>query len=237
MEQFKDVFVPLVHTRHHASWAGLRSTVAELRAQHGQAQLRRFERIANRYALCLYAKLEPLLLRGGWSFLKDDWRHAPERGALAVRSLYELRTLCMASVAEGRQSYRALLHDPQLAAAHAERLRMFAAHQLQAVFRYESLVFHAGKLRLLDHVSRQSGRLDPGPKQRAQQARVEALVGRCWGSVPFIEFLKTQFLGLEDVLDVPEQWPSFAVTPSKEVLRVTGPRRELGPLQAPLATE
>jgi hypothetical protein len=216
--QFWDAFVPLVHARHHASFAGLRASVSELRARYGHATLRRFERIANRYALCLFAKLEPAFLKSGWAFLKEDWRSAG--GLLPVRSYYELRTLCMAILAEGRETYRAVMANPQLAAAHAERLSMFAAHQLQAVFRYETFVFHAGKLRLLDNLSRQAGRPAPNEKQRVQQARMAALAGNCWGSVPFIEFLKTQFLGPEDVLDVPEQWPSFEVTDSREVRRV-----------------
>jgi len=237
VEQFWQELVPLVHARHHASWSGLRATVRELRARHDEQALRRFERIANRYALCLYAKLEPLFLRAGWAFLKDDWRPAPELRALPVRSFYELRTLCMALVAEGRDAYQAVLRDPQLAAAQAERLTQFAAHQLQAVFRYESFVFHAGKLRLLDRVSRQAGRAEPNEKQRAQQAKLDALVGRCWGSVPFIEFLKTQLTDPEDVLDVPEQWPSFAVTQSAEVLRVAAAAQEHGALRAPLASE
>lgn len=219
LAQFWEGFVPLVHARHHASFSGLRATVAELRAHYGRQSLRRFERIANRYALCLFAKLEPQLLKAGWAFLKQG-RPAAESGALPVRSYYELRTLCMAIVAEGREAYRAALADPQLAAAHAQRLTMFSAHQLQAVFRYETLVFHAGKLRLLDHMARQAGRPQPNEKQRAQQARMEAIVGNCWGSVPFIDFLKTQFTGPEDVLDVPERWPSFEVTHTKEVRRV-----------------
>lgn len=233
IQPFWDELVPLIHARHRASFTGLRATVSELRERYGHRNLRCFERLANRYALCLYAKLEPLFLRGGWAYLKDDWRPAPERAALPARSFYELRSLCMAIVAEGRQTFQQVLQEPQLAAAHLERLTMFEAHQLQAAFRYETFVFHAGKLRLLDHMSRQAGRAEPSARQRAQQARMEALVGRLWGAVPFIEFLKTQFLGPEDVLDTPEQWPCFTVAKSTEVLREPVRRR----LHAPLASE
>jgi hypothetical protein len=111
--------------------------------------------------------------------------------------------------------------DTTLANAAAARLTMYAAHQLQAVFRYEMFVFHAGKLRLLDHLSRQRGRVEPTEKQRKDQARFTELAGRCFGSVPFIEFLKTQFAGPEDQLDVPECWPTFEITADAEVRRIT----------------
>jgi hypothetical protein len=210
-------FVPLVHARHGASFRGLRASVEELRARYGGATLRRFERIANRYALCLFAKLEPAFSRGGTrALLAVDWRTALDPASAPVRSYYELRTLCMSIVAEGRGAFEAALRDPQQAHAHAERSSMCGAHQLQAVFRYETFVFHAQKLRLLDCMNQQAGRPEPTPKQ----LELQQLGFNCWGSLAFIEFLKTQFAEPEDVLDVPERWPRFAVSPAKEILRV-----------------
>lgn len=218
---FWSTFVPFVHERHHASFSGMRQTVQALRAQHGAARLRRFERIANRYALCLFAKLEPTFSKSRWAFLKPDWQPARDAAALPVPSYYALRTLCMAIVAEGKDSFEAALQDLQLVAAKAERVTMFSAHQLQTVFRYETFVYHSQKLRLLDRMSHQEGRKIPTAKQRETEQRMAALVGRCWGSLPFIEFLKTQFTTIEDELDVPERWPRFAVLPSGQVLCIT----------------
>lgn len=216
IEVFWSKIVPVIHSRHDASFVGLRTTVCELRETYGAQAMRRFERMANRYALCLFARLEPMFLRAGWSFLRVRWRPDPATNALAVRSYYELRTLCMAVVAQGRQTYREVLDNPELAHAQAEQLTMPRAHQLQFVFRYETMVFHAQKLRLLDNMSRQLNRTKPDAKKQ----ELMSLAGNAFGAVPMIEFLKTQFLAPEDWLDVPERWPRFEVTSNLEVRRV-----------------
>ncbi|MEY4576686.1 MAG: hypothetical protein RL701_1389 [Pseudomonadota bacterium] len=220
LDEFWTALVPSIHARHHASYQGLRATVAALTARYGLARLRRFERIANRYALCLFAKLEPTWLRFGLTFLKLGWQPARDAPGLAVGSHYALRTLCMAMVAQGRDKFESVLRDPQLAAAEAERVTMFSAHQLQAVFRYETFVYHSQKLRLVHRIEHQAGRKQPTEKQQGEQQRLTDLLGRCWGSLPFTEFLKTQFTGAEDILDVPEQWPRVVVTPEAQVLAI-----------------
>ncbi|HET8932569.1 MAG TPA: lipase maturation factor family protein [Polyangiales bacterium] len=220
-QTFWNEFVPLVHQRHCQTFRGMRATVTELRERYGAAQLQRFERIANRYALLLFARLEPAFLKAGWSFIKPDWPPPPELGALPVRSFYELRTLCMATAAEGKVAYSAMYRDLSLAVAAASRLTMYSAHQLQVVFRYETFVFHAGKLRLFDCIAKQRGRREPSDKQHRAKQSLDEFLSRCWGSVPFIEFLKTQFDGPEDQLDVPERWPAFEVTAAMEIRKVT----------------
>jgi hypothetical protein len=206
---FWNEFVPCIDARHRENFRGLRATVEELRSRYGRPRLRRFERIANRYALCLFAKLEPAFSKSMGVLYKDDWRAALDPASPQVRSYYELRTLCMAIVAAGRDEFSAVLDEPLLARAHAERVTSYATHQLQAVFRYDDFVFHAQKLRLVAEQERQPDRPPPDAKQRAQEQRAADFIARWFGSMTLVEFLKTQFRGPEDVLDVPEQLSSL----------------------------
>jgi hypothetical protein len=102
-------------------------------------------------------------------------------------------------------------------------MSMQSGNHFDALFRYEVFLFQAQKLRLLENYLEHEGRAQPTPKQRAFLDRVNSIVRRIFGAVEMVEFLKTQFKTEEDVLDVPERWPRFAMTPSGEVKRLPFP--------------
>ncbi len=217
VHEFWDELVPWVAARHRNDWIGLRQSVAELRARYGRAKLHHFERIAGRYGVFLFAKLEPLFADAG---VRPLWGRVS--ATLAVPSLYELRLLTHHIVAEGRAAYDAVIASPRTANEHYARMNMFTGHSFQALFRYEALVYQSQKLRLLDAITKIGGRREPSPKQRAARERGEAFAKRTFGGLVVNDFLRTQFLGGEDVLDVPEQWPHFELTTEYEVVRVRG---------------
>jgi hypothetical protein len=220
IDQFWNELVPWIAARHRSDWHGLRQSVAELRARYGRPQLYLFERIAARYGALLFAKLEPLFSDAG---VRPLWGHT--KPTLDVPSLYELRLLTHHIVAQGRTAYDAVIASPRSAAEHAVRMTMFTGHSFQALFRYEALVYQAQKLRLLDAVTKTLGRPEPNAKQRAARERGNAYAKRCFGALVAIDFLKTQFTGDEDILDVPERWPRFEFTPEAEVVCAGTPQR------------
>jgi hypothetical protein len=215
VEQFWNELVPWIGARHRGDWRGLRQSVSELRTRYGRERLYLFERIAGRYGALLFARLEPLFNDAG---IRPYWGEV--KPTLDVPSLYELRLLTHHIIAEGKVAYDAVIENPAAANAHAARMNMFTGHGFQALFHYEALVYQAQKLRLLDAVTKTLGRHEPAAKQRAARERSAAFGKRCFGAITAIEFLKTQFTGDEDVLDIPEQWPRFAFTPQAELVCV-----------------
>jgi hypothetical protein len=198
-----------------ASFDGLATRVAQLRAQYGRARLYAFERIANRYAALLFARLDPQLEAAG---VRGLFASGPQ--AHGVDSLYSLRLLSHHIVGQGRASYDAVMRAPERAGEYAADMTMFSAHRLQAVFRYEWLIYQSQKQRLLDVVVKLEGRRQPDARQAAARAKNEQLAKHVFGALAVAEFLKTQFLSAEHQHDVPEQLPRFAHDARDEVVRV-----------------
>src|SRR6185503_20037574 len=130
---------------------------------------------------------------------------------LDVKTNLHLRLLAYHVVGEGREIYDAVMADPMLAREHAARMTMFSGNRLRALFRYEDFVYQSQKLRLLEALNEYAGRPEPTENQRRSKERFESIARRLWGALDLIDFLKTQFVTQEDVLDVPERWPRFAV--------------------------
>jgi hypothetical protein len=227
IDRFWSDFLPTIGAVHRDDWKGLRQTVGELRARYGRERMHRFERIANRYAAFLLAKLEP-------SFVDEGI--APVFGrvkpSLDVSSLYHLRLLTHHIVAEGREHYDAIIFDPRLAQEHAARMTMCSGNRLLALFRYETLVFQAQKLRLMGACLEHGGRPEPTDKQRLGKERMDAIARRLFGVLDVVDFLRTQFLQEEDVLDVPERWPRFFINERAEVVRI-GSELDTDPARSP----
>ena len=215
VERFWTEFLPAANRDRREDWQGLRAVVARLRDQYGRLSLYRFELIAARYAVLLFARLEPLFLDGG---LRPVFGSGA--ATLDVKTNYHLRLLALHVVAEGKEAYDAVMKDPMLAREHHERMSLYSGNRLRALFRYEDFVYQSQKLRLLDAWHQQAGRPEPSEQQRRTAERFEGIARRLWGAMDMVDFLKTQFTTEEDVLDVPERWPRFAVNDDDEVVRV-----------------
>jgi hypothetical protein len=206
--------MPLLAAAPRHSFSGLRARVGVLRARYGRVRLYAFERIAGRYAALLFARLEPALRAAG---LRGFFASVPQ--AHGVDSLYELRLLTHHIVAQGRAAFDAVMAEPARASEHAQAMTLFSGHALQAVFRYEWLVYQSQKLRLMDSLVHPDGRREPSARQRATLAKNAALAKRVFGALTVAEFLKTQFQDDEHVLDIPERWPRFALDQHGELIR------------------
>jgi Lipase maturation factor len=217
VEPFWNELVPWIAARHRDSFRGLRQSVNELRERYGRARLYAFERIAGRYGAFLAAKLEPVLNQPGLSGVFGTVEQP-----LGVGSYYELRLLTHHILTEGRAAYDRAIAEPRTARENAARMTMFTGHAFAALFRYEALVYQAHKQRLLDVVQKKRGQRELTEKQKLARDKNLAIGQRAFGALVVAEFLKTQFTGEEDVLDVPERWPVFEYTSEAEVVRADG---------------
>ncbi len=213
VERFWSDFVPKLQGWSHR-WGGLRRRVEGLRADFDRAVLHRFERVANRYGALLFARLEPLFTDKG--ILPVFGR---VRSTLDVNSSYALRLLCHHVVVLGREEYDRVATDPSHAIERVQEMTMQSGNQLEAVFRYEALVHQSHKLRLLDAYNHQEGRAPLPDKQRRVVERMDRFLRCLYGSMDVADFLKTQFATHEDVLDIEENWPRFAVLRDGKVVR------------------
>jgi len=212
---FWSEFVAFAAQHDRRDWKGLRALVERARERFGMQRLHAFERIAGRYTALLFARLEPLFLeRGLWPVL------GRVKPTLDVKTHYHLRLLAHHIVVEGKATYDAVAREPARAVAHAAELSMPSGHFLLALFRYESMVYQAQKLRLIDVSTEHAGRPPLTEAQQRSKQRMMELGKRLVGSLETAEFLKTQFKSAEDVLDIPENYPRFAFDEHDEVKRI-----------------
>jgi Lipase maturation factor len=216
IRDFWEQFVPSIPRGLRSSWRGLRAHVERYREQYGDARLYRFERIANLYALMLFARLEPLYLDQGVAPL-----FGKATPSLDVKSNYHLHLLTHQIVAEGRALFDEMCEEPRRACGYAAGLNLYASQVFHALLRYEKLVYQSQKLRLLDLGLKMAGRTQPSEKQRKARERAFAMLTRAFGAIEVAEFLTREFTNEEDVLDIPECWPSYRILPSGRVERVS----------------
>jgi hypothetical protein len=208
-------FLPALPTRTHADWTSLRDSVEQIRKRYERAQLYRFERLIGRYSALLLARCEALFLEGGVRALLG-WSKA----RLPAKSHYHLGLLTHHIIARGRVHYDATFSEPIHAARELEQMTMQSGATLSALFRYESMVHHSQKLRLLESQLAQDGRPKLGTRQARLMNWANGIAQRLWGCLEMIEFLRTQFLSERDVLDIPERWPRFALARDGEIRRL-----------------
>jgi hypothetical protein len=214
IDAFWKQFVPSIPPGLRSSWQGLRAHVERYREQYDGSRLYRFERIANLYALMLFARLEPLYLDQGIAPL-----FGKVTPSLDVKSNYHLHLLTHQIVAEGRARYDEMLEEPRRACGYAAGLNLYASQIFHALLRYEKLVYQSQKLRLIDLGLKMPGRSQPSEKQRQSRERGIAMLTRAFGAIEVAAFLTGEFTHEEDVLDTPERWPNYRVLPSGHVER------------------
>jgi hypothetical protein len=213
VERFWNDFVPTVTAGPRHDWKGLRAAVDVARTRFGREELHRFERIAGRYAVFLAARLAhrvPSLAVGNGFGFKMPPAATPKTG-------FHARLLAYHALGEGRAAYEALFADPGFAPGAAERMTMCSASYVWALLRYEAMAYQCQKLRLMTAFTSHEGRTQPTETDLAKSKRIEAAIRGIVGSLDMVDFLKTQMLGPEDVLDVPEAYPRFVMHADGEV--------------------
>lgn len=218
VERFWSDFLPTVALRDRRDWRGMRAFVTELRAKYGRPLLYRFERIAGRYGAFLLARLEPLFNDQGISPV-----FGKVRASLDVSTYYKLGLLTHHIVGTGRAAYDGVFASPHTASAHLPDMTLQTGMHLLALFRYEIYAAQAKRLRLMHRWLEHGGRTPLSDAAEKKRQEGEATARRILSVIEVGEFLRSQFMGEEDVTDVAEAWPAFALSSEKVLERTDVP--------------
>lgn len=221
LDLFWNEFIPKFAAE-RADWTGLRARVQDLRATFEAATLYRFERLAARYGILLYTRLEPFFEDGGVGAL-----FGKRTSSLDLPSTHHVRLFALHVVCEGRATYDAVMAEPSKGKDHLPAFSLASGHFLHALFRYEATVYQCQKMRLLKAYIEHHGRAEFTPEARAARKNVEAFARRFFGVADTMEFFRAQLASEADVLDTPENWPEFEILDDGEVRRL-GPRTLAG---------
>ena len=93
------------------------------------------------------------------------------------------------------------------------------AHLL-AIFRYEIYAEQAKRLRLFHNWMEHDGRRPLTQEEQRRKHAGDARARRFFSVVQMVEFMRGQFMGEEDITDIPENWPRFALSAEKMLERV-----------------
>ncbi|MGB7441856.1 MAG: lipase maturation factor family protein [Coleofasciculaceae cyanobacterium] len=140
VDLFWSDFITSIDLEERQDWQNLPGVVERVRSRYSQSQLRDFEKILARLSLMLSARLEP------YFFGKEE----PQ---INLSSYFHLGMLIQHIIGQGRDAYEATLRNPAIAAAQAEIMTNETGLFYLGLFRYETMVFHARKFRLLQRIS------------------------------------------------------------------------------------
>jgi hypothetical protein len=222
--RFWSELVPSIGRRDRSTWRGIRAVVNELRAAYGAEQMYRFERIAGRYGAVLLERLEPLFAERSLRPLLGK-----AKPTLDAKTHYHLGLLTREVMAHGKEAYDAVFASPAKARPYLDSMTLASGGYLLVVFRYEMFVSQSSKFRLVKRYVEHEGRRPLSASQRRGAERVQAVAERLFGAVEMIAFLRTQFQGEDDLLDVPERWPTYVLASNGELVRAGTELEILGP--------
>jgi hypothetical protein len=194
------------------TFESLPDVVPAVRARFDRTQVRKLHRLLGRFSLLLVARLEPLYLGRGLH---------PE---IPAKTYFHLWMLVQHVIGSGREAYLAAMADPKSVALELPKMTTQTGLYLLSIFRYESMVFEAQKLRLITAFS--------PPHDEAQKARImrnkEAMSGFEQTLATLAESFSGFFSVMPDLRDnfkgprfdqgYPELYPSFEQLDSGEVI-------------------
>lgn len=204
VEVFWREFIPSISQQERSDWLSLPVTVERTRARFQRAQLRKLERLMGRFSVMLEAKLQPLYLYQGLT---------PAR--LPAKTYLHLWMLIQHIIAKGEETFRAVLAQPQTAKEHLSDLSIDRGTYFLCIFRYETMVFDAQKLRLIRAVLGPYG--EQAEALTGTQAKVFAWLYQLFGYFEVADRIKDSFRGPEYDHGYPERYPVFQVAENGEV--------------------
>jgi hypothetical protein len=192
-------------------WDGLPDVVDQLRARFDAASLRKQERLLGRYTFILFEQLEPLFSNSGILPLLGKGNPV-----IDVKSHFHLWLLAQLTLCEGREAFKAFVHDPKSVAALVPKLRLDNGLYLFGVFRFDILWFEAKKLRLLTAFMepRRQGGAQFSLENKELTAKLDAIAQRVFGTVEIVPFVRELFRHRRFDEGQPEHYPVFQIDPA-----------------------
>ena len=205
VEMFWRDFIPMISAEERSDWKNLPLSVDRVRKRFSRHEQRVLARLMGRFSVMLEAKLLPLYLYQG---LK------PKR--LPAKTYLHLWMLIQHIIAQGPEVYRAVLDKPETAKDHLSDLTIDNGMYFLCIFRYETMIFDAQKLRLVRAVLGPYGQ--PDGVLTEGQIKVMGLLQNLFGYFELADRLKDSFRGPQFDRGYPERYPVFEVAESGEVM-------------------
>ncbi len=234
VERFWTELIPLVSNHDWNSYDTLPDVVPLVRGRFDPNQLHALHRLLGRFSLLLVARLEPLYLGRGL------------RPLIPARTYFHLWLAGQHIIAKGREAYLAALADPPSVAHALTEMTPQSGTYLLSIFRFESMIFEAQKVRLLTAVNAPH---DEEAKQRVAfgteglnkfERAVVSLSLTFSGFFSVMPYVRAGFKGPRFDQGYPELYPSFRQLDSGEVVvraYAKSPTRSEGPISHSVPAE
>lgn len=209
VERLWNELVPLVGTEPPRNWDGLPDAVERVQAKFSREELRAMQRLTARLSVLLLAKLEPHYLGKGF--------HPPVK----ARTYLHLWMATQHVIGRGRDAYMAVVRDPLSINRVLDEMTLYSGLQYLGVFRFDSVVFEAQKLRLLQCIAGPHGKgkaHEPTLEEMTPYERLVANLARTFsGYFDVMPFLRQECKGPRFDAGFPENYPWFEPQASGEV--------------------
>lgn len=212
VELFWNELVPLIGGPQTEHLDNLADVVPRVREKFDPKTLRALQRVLGRFSLLLVARLEPLYLgRGGKPLIK-------------AKTYFHLWMAAQQIICKGKDAYLAAMNDPMSVEKELEVLTPHTGLFALGVFRYDSFVFEAQKLRLISAVMPPH---DEEAKRRREystesltklEQKAAKLFEAVSGFVSVAPHIRGNLKGPKFDRGYPELYPSFRQLDSGEVV-------------------
>jgi hypothetical protein len=212
VERFWNELVPMIGLENRQSFETLPDLVPALKARYDGKQLRRLNRILMRFSLLLVARLEPLYLYRGRNPL------------IPVETYFHLWMLAHHIIGKGKDAFLAALANPISVNDAIPEMTPQTGMYYFSVFRLDSMVFDAQKVRLLAQMSapydedQKRALLEADRASMTKFHRVSDTISRVFsGFYCIAPAVYESFKGPRFDQGFPELYPTFRQLPSGEI--------------------
>jgi hypothetical protein len=204
----------------------LADVVPAVRARFDPAAMRALQRMLGRFSMLLVARLEPLYLGLG------------SKPKIPAKTYFHLWMVAQQIICKGKDAYLAAMKDPMSLTSELAELTAHTGLFALGVFRYDSFVFEAQKLRLVTAVMAPH---DEEAKRRAEfstesltklEQKAAKMFEAVSGFVSVAPHIRASFKGPRFDRGYPELYPSFRQLDSGEVV-VAAYKKPAAPVSLP----
>ena len=211
--RFWEELVPLVGAHEPGGFDAVPDVVAAVRERWDWKQRRALYRLLGRFTLLLLARWEPLYFERG------------RKPVIAAESYFELCLLAHHVIGRGRETYLRMFEQPARAGAELAAMTPQTGLYYLAVFRFESMVMEAQKLRMLaalmppyERETRSGIAEKPAAAGASEPEAAGKIAKLITGFFAVMPVLRDNFKGVRFDHGYPEAFPTFRELRNGEIV-------------------
>jgi hypothetical protein len=212
VERFWNELVPMLAPPNNVALDNLGDIVPVVHERFDAGERRAFQRLLGRFSLLLVARLEPLYLGLG------------RKPKIPAKTYFHLWMLTQHIICKGKDAYLAAMANPISVAEELPSLTPHTGLFALGIFRFDSMVFEAQKLRLISSISAPH---DEEEKKRIEystasmskfEQRLAKIMESVSGFVSVFPHIRGNLKGPKFDHGYPELYPTFKQLDSGEVV-------------------